>query len=419
MVVPALVADSPSDAGSDSIPLALPQVIRLCVLADPRIQAALESVGQARADYITSGLLPNPSLSVGQTLVPFPGGSRVDGPMQFDAELGYSLDTLIFGKRSAAMDAARLGVDVALADYSDVARQRILEAITAYYDVLQARELLRLAREEVEQLERLQTITERRVTLGSVGQIEADRIRVAVIGGRRRLVQAESELDNSRSRLRARLGQARGAERADAAGTLDLTSPPAPPALAAALTLAEDHRPDYLAVRRQATRARADLTREQRAAWPTLDVTAGYSRQFYEAEGRLGNDFWGAGLEMSLPFFDRNQGNILRAESSIRQTDLLVAAARIDLRAEVEQALRTYRAAHQIVTTVDEQALQAASSARQRVEEAYALGGRTLLEVLDAQAAYREVFREHITARADFLRSLHRLNAVVGTEMIR
>src|SRR5262249_27851699 len=62
LVAPELVADSAIDVGGQSIPLGLPQVIRLCVVADPRVRAALESVEQARADHTTAGLLPNPSL---------------------------------------------------------------------------------------------------------------------------------------------------------------------------------------------------------------------------------------------------------------------------------------------------------------------------------------------------------------------
>lgn len=398
--------------------LDLPRVIRLCVLADPKIRAALESVAQARADYTTAGLLPNPSLSMAQSLVPFPGGSVADGPMQFDAELSYSLDSLVFGKRVAAIEAARSGVDVALAEYSDVARQRILEAISAYYDVLQARELRRIARDEVAQLEQLETISKERGTLGGAGQFEVDRIRLAVVGGRRRLVQAEAEFDKARSQLRARLGPTRGTD-VEVAGSLELTSAPAPPDLTTALALAEQHRADFIAVHRQAIRVRAELTRERRAALPELSIAVGYSRQFYEAQGLLGNDFWGTGVEMSLPFFDRNQGNISRAKSAIRQAELRVLAAHIDLRAEVEQALASYRAARQIVTMVDAEALLVASSARQRVEAAYAEGGRTVLEVLDAQAVHREVFREHINARAEFWRALHRLNAAIGAEMIR
>jgi len=416
-------AKATDDLGA--IPVGLPQVIRACVLSDPRILAALESVEHARAEHTTASLLPNPSLLVSRTLVPLPGSpfnaeTRQGGPPQLDIGLSYSLDTLIFGTRSAAMEATRLGVDVAFAEYADVARQRILEAIHAYYDVLEAREILRLTREEVEQLGRLHSLTERRVQLGGIGTVELDRIRVALSGGRRRLLRAKAKLDNARSRLRASLGRAMGAERADADGTLEIDSPPAPPDLRSAMQLAEEHRPDLLALQRQVVRLRADLTREQRTAWPSLSVSAGYTRQFQKrAIGFPDASSWGAGLEMSLPIFDRNQGNIARAQSAVRQAELLLSAAQIDLRAEVEQAIRDYNVAYQLVSTLDEQALAAASSARQRIEEAYGLGGRTLLEVLDAQAAFREVFREHVEARAELLRALHRVNAVVGTEVLR
>jgi cobalt-zinc-cadmium efflux system outer membrane protein len=201
---------------------------------------------------------------------------------------------------------------------------------------------------------------------------------------------------------------------------LDVNSPPAAPELQVVLQVAEENRPDFLAIQRQASRARAELTRERRAAWPTLSISAGYTRQFQErAIGFPDANSWGAGIDVSLPLFDRSQGNIARAEATVRQADFLVAAARLDLRAEVEQALRSYGVAREVVNTIDEQALQAASTTRHRIEEAYDSGKRTPVEVLDAQAAYREVLREHISARTGLLRSLHQLNAVVGTEMLR
>jgi cobalt-zinc-cadmium efflux system outer membrane protein len=362
---------------------------------------------------------------VSGTLVPFPGSpfneeTRQGGPPQFDIGLSYSVDTLIFGTRSAAMEATRLGVDVAFAEYAEVARQRILEAIHAYYDVLEARAQLEIAREEAEQLDRLHGITERRVQLGSVGHVELDRMRVALAGGRRRLRRAEAELDNAKSRLRAHLGRAAFANRVDAVGTLEIGSLPSPPDLRSAMQLAEERRPDLVALKRQVARASADLTVERRTAWPSLTVAAGYTRQFQEqAIGFPDANSWGAGIEMSLPIFDRNQGNIARAQSAVRQADLLVSAARLDLRAELEQAIRDYEVAYQLVTALDEEALNAAAYVRQRVEEAYRLGGSTVLEVLDAQSAFREVYGEHIVARAEVLRALHSLNATVGTEIIR
>lgn len=420
----AAITEARSDRESAPLLLTLPQVIRLCLLNDGRIRAAVESIEQARADVTTSSLLPNPTLSISQTLNPFLGApfdatNNQGGPPQLDVELAYSLDALLFGKRNAAIAAAQRGVDVAIAQHADLARQRVIEAITAYFDVLEARELLRLAREEFEQLQRLESITERRVTLGSVGQIEADRFRVAVLAGRRRMLQAQATLDIAQSELRARLGRFRGVERAEAAGELTATVPPEPPSLERVLAIAEQHRPDFVAAQRQAAQARLQLTAEQRAALPSVSVRAVFTRQFQEqAIGFPDVSAWGVGLDVSVPLFDRNQGNIARSESSVRQADLQIEAARVDLRNELEQAIRHYRAAREIVTTVNEESLQSASAARRRVEESYALGGRTLIEVLDAQAAYREAFREHVQWRAQLLRALHRLNTAAGAEVL-
>jgi cobalt-zinc-cadmium efflux system outer membrane protein len=412
------------DGDGHLIGIGLPQVIRACVLSDPRILAALTAVDQARADHLTASLLPNPTLQISQALLPLPGSSfnaesRQGGPPQLDVGLSYSLETLLFGTRSAGMEATRLGIDVALGEYAEITRQRILEAIGAYYDVLESRQLVEIAHQDLDQLERIEGITQRRVQLGSVGKVEVERVHVALLGGKRRLLAAAAELDNARSRLRAQLGRAIGAERADAAGNLEIHSPPPPPDLRRALELAESHRPDLLALQRRVTRAQAELERERSAAWPSLSVSAGYTRQFQrDAIGFPDVSSWGAGLEMSLPIFARNQGNIARARSAVRQAEYLLSAARIDLRAELEQAIRSYAIAHELVTALDVKALAAASSARQRIEEAYGLGGRTLLEVLDAQAAFREVLRDHIIARADLLRALHRLNAIASTELL-
>ncbi len=414
-----------SDPSAATVELDLSTVIRTVVLSDPRIKAAFEGVEQARADVTTAALFPNPTLAVNVALVPLPGASfnaetKQGGPPQLDIGLSYALDTILFGKRDAATTEAKIGVDVALADHADVARQRIIDAIVSFFDVLEARELARLAREDLEQLQRLQTITERRVGFGSVGQVELDRIEIAVVSGRRRVLSVDAELDNARTRLRSHLRGAAGAHRADAAGTLDLSAPPAPIETESVLQLAEEHRPDLVSLRRQIDRADAAVATAKRNAWPTVTVSAGVTRQFQRtANGFPDASSMGGGLEVSLPFFDRNQGNIAHARSAARQAQALLDAGRIDLHAEVEQALRSYRVAFERVTTFDVQSLQLAQAARARIEAAYALGGRTLLEVLEARAAYRDVFREHVSARAELLRSLHRVNAVVGSQVLR
>jgi cobalt-zinc-cadmium efflux system outer membrane protein len=121
---------------------------------------------------------------------------------------------------------------------------------------------------------------------------------------------------------------------------------------------------------------------------------------------------------MSLPVFDRNQGNIAKAESEARQAREALAAARVALRAEITNAVAAFRAATAAVAADDPAQLEAARSVRDRLEASYEEGGRTILEVLDAEKAYRDALRFHIHAQSSFWHAFYALNAAVGTPVV-
>ncbi|MDB4985592.1 MAG: Heavy metal efflux outer membrane protein CzcC family [Myxococcaceae bacterium] len=424
--LPETPAPVPLEAGQPKkVQIGLPEVIDSAVLNDPRIRAAFARVLRARADLMRSTAFDNPNLTVSQTLnpfynsSPFSGTNHQGGPPQFDLGLNYSLERILFGQRRSAMRASELNVEAELAAYSDVARQRVFEAIAAYVDVLQARELAVLVRDEVLQLERLESITARRVALGSVGQVELSRVHIAVMAGRRRGLLGAVELENARSRLRARLGPAFAEHDIEVSDSLDVP-PRTAPALPKLLERAFALRPDLLEQERRVVSAQAAHEREKRNALPKLNIGVGYTRQFQQQAINQPNvSSWGASMITSLPFLDRNAGGIATAQASIFEGEANLAALRLEVRTELEQALRSFHASEQILASFDPETMAAATSARSTIEEAYALGGRTLLELLDAQAVYRDAFREHVIARADYLRAVHRLNAIVGEEVFR
>ena len=118
-------------------------------MADPKLKANWELVNQAQADLVTSSLPPNPTLSADGIFLPFrrPTPERPGGPPQYDIQAGYPIDWFLFGKRAAAIRSSQIGIDVTAADYADLVRQRILGTITSYYDVLEAKALLEVAKE--------------------------------------------------------------------------------------------------------------------------------------------------------------------------------------------------------------------------------------------------------------------------------
>jgi cobalt-zinc-cadmium efflux system outer membrane protein len=400
----------------------LNQIIQTVLKADARIMAALENITQAEADLLTAGLIPNPQANTDVQLLPLNRPftvNRQGGPPQFDFDVAMPIDWFLFGKRAAAITSGRYGVDVASADFSNTVRLRIAAAISAFYDVLEAQAMLALAHENQNNLNRMEQIILKRVALGGVGTIEADRIRLSLFSSRREVHAQELNLSAALNRLRSLLGIADNTF-INVKGTLEVTNTAKPIAIETAFNLAEENRPDLISLHRQLDKANADIKLEERKAYPQVTPSILYARQFQQqAIGFPDANSWGVGVNISVPIFDRNQGNIAKAKSLHVQSQLNIQAQLVDLRAEIDQAVKAFTSSYQFLTTDDPGQLDAAKNVRDKISQAYELGGKTLLEVLDAQRTYLETYRVHISGRSSYWHSLHQLNAVIGKEVLR
>jgi cobalt-zinc-cadmium efflux system outer membrane protein len=163
--------------------------------------------------------------------------------------------------------------------------------------------------------------------------------------------------------------------------------------------------------------AEADIARAQWALErsvvqpiPNINVMGGYQRQV----GIPAMDQGLVQVMMAVPLFDRNQGNILRAQSAVRQAQLRLDAVRADAAAAVAAAHAEHDAACAADALLAEVARGPAEAARTAIEAEFAAGNRTLLEVLDARAACRDVARSAAAASAERLRTHRRLAAACG-----
>ncbi|MFN9945334.1 MAG: TolC family protein [Planctomycetota bacterium] len=421
---PELPGASPADTGAGTgealIPVGLDDALRAVAATHPRIRAALEDVMQARGDSVTAKLLPNPSLGASYSLAPFPGArfdaaSRQGGPPQIDLGLGFALDALLFGKRSAAIAAAELEVDAELARYAAAANDVLVAASDAYCAVLRARDVHAFDQQAVASAQALVDALAAGNAAGTVARPEVDRGRTAAALAQRDAAAARAALLAARAHFRAFLTGVDGGERAEPWPSDDDRATAVVPALAELLAGAEVRRPDVEAARRELAQARQALGREVANAWPWLRGNVGVARQRQRtAIGVPDADSWGAGLEFALPLFDRNQGNILRAQSAVRQAQLRLDAVRADAAAAVAAAHAEHDAACAADALLAEVARGPAEAARTAIEAEFAAGNRTLLEVLDARAACRDVARSAAAASAERLRTHRRLAAACG-----
>jgi cobalt-zinc-cadmium efflux system outer membrane protein len=404
----------------EPVGLTLDQSINTALLADPKIRAGLEIINQANADLLTSSLLPNPTYSGDIQLLPLVRPfvvTRQGGPPQTDHQIAFPIDWFLFGKRAAAMASAAAGVRVSEADYADLVRTRVTDVAVAFYDLLEARALVALARQDLDNLRRVQAGTEKGLKAGGRSVVDLNRVRLDVLRSEQTLREAETAVIGAMARLRARLGRKDADPAFAVSGTLDaaLTAEPLP--VEEALAVAEHNRPDIQSLRLQIARAGSDIRTEQKKACPTVTPLLGYTHQYqFRAIGFPDADSWMAALSMSLPVFDRNQGNIAKAQSVLAQNTHNLETGLADLRAEIVQVVREFQAAHQTAREVADKQLRTATEVRDSITKSFEAGGQTLLDVLDAQRTYRETYRLYITSRAAYWRAAYRFHSAIGKQ---
>ncbi|MEN9680311.1 MAG: hypothetical protein RLZZ627_204 [Pseudomonadota bacterium] len=411
----------PSNTPLETKELTLDLAISRALAADPHIQAGYENIRQSEADLVTAGLLPNPELTTDYLMAPWGKPfvpTKQGGPSQTDALVFFPIDWLLFGKRASEIVSAQRGVDVSTAQFADMVRLRIAETISAFYDVLEAQAMVELARIDIESLTQVENITSQRVELGGAGSIELDRVRVSIFSGRRELRSREAELYGAMARLRSFLGLSKELE-FQVKGSLDVTKPVDLIDSEKAFDLAEQNRPDLVALHHALDLASQNITVEERRAYPEVKPGFGYTKQFQGEVEQPNAQSWNVILEMSMPIFNRNQGNIDKAKSLRVQAEHNLGLQLVNLRAEIAQAVKNFKAARDALLIDDPGQLESARNVRDKIRAAYELGGKPLIDVLDSQRGYQETYRLHIVSRSSYWHSLFALNAAIGTQALK
>jgi len=408
----------------------LDQVISAVLISDPRLRIGKEDIRQAQAEYVTSSLLPNPEFTIEGGAFPFRriGPDEEDeewegypgGPPELNVHVEFPIDWFLFAKRKAEMESARWEVRQAQAEYADLIRERIADTATLFYDVLEAKALVDVARQDVKILTDLEQVARRSVEAGGMPAVEWRRISLDLLQCRQELIEAEKTLDVLKVQLRAKFGSTDYEPNFDITGDLDAPATLNAMPLEEAFFVAQQNRPDIRALRMGVSKARANVHMENRNAYPEVTAFAGTGREYAVRAGHADKDYnhWGVGLTVTVPLFDRNQGNRMAARSALTQSNREYQLGVVELRAEIVKADRELRTAHQLAHTFATEEVRLSREVRDIMIEGFRAGGRPLIDVLDAERSYRETVRLFITNRADYWRAFYIYNSVVGIDSV-
>lgn len=360
----------------------------------------------------TARLRPNPTLNFTADHLDLlgTGFSEINGAGP--SELSVSTEFLWErnAKRKRRIQAAEKERIVAEHSIRDSVRRLTYEVQSSFVDLLLAQESHRLASENLAALTRIAHISEARVKAGDLSEVELMRVKVAVLDLENAVGRADQTLRASRSRLRLLLGRSGPARLFEASGEFRRQ------AIAPEETehTALKQRPDFLAA--EAEEARADAEVRLQLSQSHADFTLGseYRRQ-QDINGK-GNSL-GFTVSLPLPIFNKNQGEIARAQAEKNRAALKTATLRAQVITEIRAALDQSETARAQLDRIESVMLVQARRVREIMNYSYQRGEASLLQFLDAERAYNDTMQSYANARAEYARSLYLYESAIGKEV--
>lgn len=387
------------------LPLTLADAVGLYLEQNLEVEAARLDVERTEAARIAAGLRPNPGITV--TAENF----RISGPAPFDqiyeVAVAYSERVELGGKRRFRTALADLEVEVAQALLADRLRRGIAEVMRTYYAAVLALEKVDIAGRSLDAFDQLVEYNTVRFEEGASSESDLIKSRLEQVQFQAVLSRRELELRQQTIRLIQQFGETEFDGRTIVG---ELVFDPVQFDVATLRASALDNRPDVLAARLEVERGRASLDLERARGVPDLEPFVGYKRA-------AASDTLLFGVSIDLPFRERNQGGIARAQSevAIAETELRALEARV--MAEVENAFAAYETARLQVERFQSDLLVQASESREIALVAYQEGATGLLPLLEAErteAAVREAYFETLWS---YQASLIDLELAAGTEV--
>jgi cobalt-zinc-cadmium efflux system outer membrane protein len=392
--------------------LTMKQAVIEAILHNQTLQSARLEVNASKADEITAGLRPNPSLTAIADIGPSQGLGPAD--KYYGASLGIPFE--LGGKRDKRIAFAEQNTLVTREQLNDSFRQFKLTVQSAYIDFASSDDELIEARENLALLDSAVTLSQYRVKGNDISATELARTEVERDKYWLTTATLENTFRTSRIILLNLLGRSGAALSAnvlpdtsvfDAIKENKITEIPRIDSLVA---IAETERPDIRALKATEKADSANLELQKALAAIDLNVSLDFSRQ-------TGTTFYGTTFSVPLKIFDRNQGEIEKADVRISQAKFNTEVALLKLRSDIINARNDALTKRRTVLLLQDTVLQKSSNVRNAVEFSYRHGGTSLVDFLDAARTYNEIRTSYYDALADYAKSLLSLNNTIGKDL--
>lgn len=371
------------------------------------------NIDMAQAQVLQAKLFENPVISLEQNVYNRLNGKYFDFGKEEEAVVEIEQVIHLAGQRNKQVRLEKINKEIAEYQFEEVMRTLRQELNEKFVEVYFLSKSIAIYEKEVNSLQVLLGGMKIQQEKGNISLMEISRLESMLFSLRKEKNERENDLLTTRGELNLLLNlpedtQVQLSLDEEVLQQLDLSQ-----LSFADLKAIINERPDQKIARSTVNASRANLKLQKSMAFPEFSVKGNYDRV-----GNFINDYFAIGVSLSVPIFNRNQGNIKAARFSIQQAGVQqeYAANRADMElftayTSLEKATQLYQSTNMDLERNFEKLITG-------VNENFTRKNISLLEFIDYYDSYKETCIQLYEIKKNVFLAMENLNTVVGQNVL-
>lgn len=366
-------------------------------------------VDMAEAQVTQAKLFENPVISFEQNVYNRNNGKYFDLGKEGEAVVEIEQLIYIAGQRNKRVRLEKLNKEMAVYQFEEVIRTLRGELKEKFVDLYYTRKSLSVYDREIGYLSTVLDVYKEQNAKGNVSLLEKSRIQALLLS----LKQERNGISNEAVALEGDLRLLLGLKREEvpeplfdesALDRIELEKLPL-----AELSARMAGRPDLKQAEAGIRASEADVRLQRSLAFPEVSLKGAYDRA-----GNFCNNYFAIGLSVSVPIFNRNQGNIKSARLSVLRNNTLAEQARRQADNELFACYTKLAKALELYRSSDYELERDFDRIIEGVNAGFRKRNISLLEFIDYYEAYKETCLQLYGMKRDVVMAAEGLNIIVG-----
>lgn len=316
----------------------------------------------------------------------------------------------IAGKHTNTVKLSKINLQLSKLMLQDALRSLLYETGEVYYELQALQEKQKIYTDMLEKYQRLINNSVNQLKVGAISNNEVLRLKSELTGIKAEAIANLNDVAIAMKSLRILLNLPEHVRIITQAEPLAANIPSDTEEL---IQLALESRPDYLLSKKGIAYEEQNYKLQKSLAVP--DINLGY--QPHDKGSNYVRPYTGLVVEMQLPLYDRNQGNIKASKARISQAELKNQLQENTIRNEVATSYQQVLTSQYGLSDFSDEFLQNVEELNTNANSNFDRRNISMLEYIDLQRIYMQNQSQYIDLRNQLLRSVNQLNFTIGKDI--